>query len=100
MISPATFIEATKSPKVPSTTFRSMIATLESLCSPTAARVPFLFKEKCRGKDPPAGASCTKDNSPVAGLMAHDCRVSDGICVLFVGSKFGIWNSGAFREEV
>ena len=100
VISPAIFIDARNFPKVPSTTFRSIITTLESLCSPTAARVPFLFKENWRGKDPPAGASCTNVSFPVDESMAHDCKVSEGIFVLFLGSKFRILNNGALREDV
>lgn len=97
---PGISISATNSPKVPSSTFRSTITTLESSCKPTAASVPALFTENWRGNEPPAGESCLKVSFPVYGLMAQLWRVSDGILVLFVGSKLGIENSVALREEV
>ena len=32
--------------------------------------------------------------------MAQDCTVSEGMRVLFVGSKFGIWKTVALRVDV
>ena len=40
------------------------------------------------------------DSFPVASSMAQVWSVSDGILVLFVGSKLSMSNSVALREEV
>jgi len=93
-------ISATKSPNVPSSTFLLMITTRLSSCSPTAARVPSLFTENWRGKEPPAGASWWNSSSPVRGSMIQLCSVSEGISVLLVGSKLGMSKSVALRAEV
>jgi hypothetical protein len=62
--------------------------------------VLFLLTENWRGNEPPAGASCWKVRLPVAGSMIQLCSVSEGISVLFVGSKFGISNRVALRDAV
>jgi hypothetical protein len=96
----STRIEATKSSNVPSGTSRLITTTRPSDCNPTAARVPFLLRENCLGKRPPAGASCLKVRFPVAWLIAQTWRVSDGILVLLVGSKLAISKVETLRHEV
>jgi hypothetical protein len=93
-------IEATKSPNVPLDTSRSITTTRPSDCNPTTARVPFLLTENCLGKRPPAEASCLKVSFPVPWSIAQTWRVSDGILVLFVGSKLGISKVETLRHEV
>lgn len=93
-------ISATKSPHVPSSTLRAIMATLAPYCRPTAASEPSLLTENWRGYEPPAGASSSKVSAPVAGSMIQLCSESEAISVLLEGSQLGMLKSGALRSEV
>ncbi len=97
--SPSTSTLATSAPNVPFAS-RSITTTRPSICSPTAASVPFLLRENCRGKRPPAGASCRNASAPVAGSMDHTCSESEGILVALAGLKFGRAKRLSLRDEV
>lgn len=100
VICPAISISATKSRYKPVSISLWTMTTRLLYCRPTAASVPFLLIENCRGNDPPAGKSCSSVNFPESPSILHVWRLSDGNFVLFLGSKLRISKRESFRDDV
>ncbi len=95
---PGTVIWLKKLSYVPAVVLPTM-TTLLSSCNPTAASVPFLLSENCRGSIPPDGASSTKVSFPVVLSIAQTWSVSEGMNLLGT-SKSGIKKVWSRRPEV
>lgn len=95
---PSSTILATGSPRFPVAASLPRITTSSLSCKPIATRVPHLFKEKCLGKDPPAGQTWVKVRVP-SWLRAKVDMVSERMAVEFLGSGLGMEKDESFLFE-
>jgi hypothetical protein len=81
----------------PATSLPTIVRRLSPF-NATASMLLALLISNWRGRRPPAGNLWTKEMVPLEGEMRKVKRESEGICVLFLGSGFGIVKLLSLRE--